>query len=408
MAWVVGEQAAAIGTTRFLLLPIAASLIGEESFGVFIMAMSVVAILGATPSMGLSTGILRHLVEYPEAQQPRFCQTAVRLCHKAMLIILAAGLLGIAVAGAARLAPVEILGCLVSLVVSLYAENQFGVMLTDLRVKREFKVRTFWTVYRAAWVFAIGLVGAYLGGTVGLAAGFATGNMIGYVTLRYQRREWLRQPYDPEMGRVLKRIWFHMTLAGILALSGQYLNRIILGIYYSFSDVAHLFAATSITAMFLVLLGCFNYLLLSMLARYKSFSELTKTVKIQWLTVLIVSMVGLPTAVMAIGPVVLRIMYPEFSDEAIDLLRIVVWMMPFAVVADMVRPFVVKFSPTKVIPIVNGLALSGFLIPSLVLIPRFGCYGAAWSFVLGRAIHATSFVVVPWAVARRASAQDAE
>ncbi|MFH1370573.1 MAG: hypothetical protein ABII09_04725 [Planctomycetota bacterium] len=67
------EVAATLAIPRLVLFPLAAYFIGKEQFGVFMTAMSVALILGTQMGEGLSTGLLKHLSDYPEQQRmPRY------------------------------------------------------------------------------------------------------------------------------------------------------------------------------------------------------------------------------------------------------------------------------------------------------------------------------------------------
>ncbi|MBN2562292.1 MAG: oligosaccharide flippase family protein [Phycisphaerae bacterium] len=402
--WVASEQAAGIGVTRFLLFPLAAFLIGENDFGAFITAFSVAAILGTTPSMGLSTGLLRHMADYPKEEHDRVCGTAMRMCHVAMLIIIAIGLVCMTVAGMIRITPAMVLGCLVPLSLSLYPENQLALALSDLRVNREFRRRAMWVMLQAGCSVVGGLIGVLVGGPIGLASGFALGNAVAYVLLRRRRAAWMKEPHDPQIASVLKPVWLHLTIAGMLLFSGQYLNRIILSAWCPFSEVSHLYGATSVMFLFLVPVSCCNYVLLSMLATYKSLADLSYQAKMQCAVLMIGTVVGLPILMKIGGPLVLRVMFPEFASESAKLLDIVVWAVPSNALILLWRPFVIKFYPVQVHPIVNAIALLAHLVPVLLLVPWFGSRGAAWSLVFGYGAQAVAMVVVPPIMKKRDTA----
>lgn len=400
LLWMLGEQLAGTGVTRFVLFPVAAYLVGKENFGVFVTALSAVSILGITPSMGLSTGLLRHMAEYPEAQRASVCRTAMTMCHVAMLVIIGVGLLSVAAVGLIGSTPMEVVVCLVPLAFSLYAENQLSLALTDLRITRKFRQRTLWVSLQAGLVLAGGLVGALAAGVIGLAWGFAIGNMVAYIAQRPLRSAWSKQPYDREIARVLRAVWLHMTVAGMLAFSGPYLIRIILSIWHPFTEVSYLYGATSVFSIFLVPVSCTGYVLLSLLAAYTSLSGLSRQAKLQCVVFIVGSVVGMPILMKVTGPVILRIMFPQFGPPSAELLAIVVWAMPFAVLMFMTRPFMVKFAPIKVIPIVNGLTAAGYAVPALLLIPTLGARGAAWSFVIGSAVYALAILAALLIVAK--------
>jgi len=365
---------------------LAAYIVGKEHFGVFVTALSIAAIIGAQPANGLVTGMIRHLSTYDKRGQRLFYSTAMRMCSWAMVAIVGVGLATLL--GGASFGIIErlLFQCLVPLLISLYPENQFFLGLTELRVQRRFRERTVWYAMRAILVVAFGLSGALVGGAVGFAWGYAVGNFLSYGILMVRRSEWMSGGYDKEMGQSLKKVWLHMSIAGVISLSGPYLNKIVLGFYHTYTDVADLFAASAIVFSFLVVVSCIGYVLLSLLARYATIADLPKAARSQ-LFVLVVASATLPAILLWVaGPVALRILFPSFGEKSEDLLRILVWAAPFASLVYLMRPFVLKFAPTKVTPLVNGLSLAGTLIPTVLLIPWFHATGAAWAVVVGQAV----------------------
>ena len=82
------------------------------------------------------------------------------------------------------------------------------------------------------------------------------------------------------------------------------------------------------------------------------------------------------------GSFVTRNLFPQFGDESVQLLKILVWVFPSEAVSCLTRPFIYKFFPVKVIPIVNLLSFIAVLVLALTLIPNYGASGAAWTYVI--------------------------
>jgi O-antigen/teichoic acid export membrane protein len=131
--WTIMAQALDLGLTRVVLFPLVIYIAGKEEFGVFAIALSVVMIVGIQPATGLITGLLRHMAEYSEEKRAQFYQTAMRLNHIAMTVVIALGLLIIAILWQTSLVPPKLLKCILPLAISLYTENQFALALTELR-----------------------------------------------------------------------------------------------------------------------------------------------------------------------------------------------------------------------------------------------------------------------------------
>jgi O-antigen/teichoic acid export membrane protein len=187
-----------------------------------------------------------------------------------MTTIVATGLICIGAIWGMGITTHDILLCLAPLLCSLYAENQYALVLAEFWSKRKLKAQTGWSTLRATCGFVMGLAGTLIGGVTGLACGVAIGNTAAYLVLRYRRREWWRYPYDPKVASVLRAVWFHITLASMLGFAGEYIPRIVLSIWHPFSEVSHLYAATSVMALFLVLASCCSYAASYLLAGYHS------------------------------------------------------------------------------------------------------------------------------------------
>jgi O-antigen/teichoic acid export membrane protein len=375
--WTIMAQALDLGLTRVVLFPLVIYIAGKEEFGVFAIALSVVMIVGIQPATGLITGLLRHMAEYSEEKRAQFYQTAMRLNHIAMTVVIALGLLIIAILWQTSLVPPKLLKCILPLAISLYTENQFALALTELRYLRKFKSQALWHGLRSGCVLCGALPGAIINGAIGAAWGFSAGLILSYVILCLRRGHWMRFSYNTDMAEVLKKVWFHVTMAGIIALSGPYLNRIILSANHGFTNVAELVAATSVKIIFTMLITNIGFLTLSLISRYPSVEKLTTRVKAQYLLI---------TGASILGPLLLRIMYPTIFDESLRLFYIVIWTIPFTILTSLMRPITMKFAPIKITPLVNTVSLAATLVPSVILVPRYYAYGAAWAIVIGETV----------------------
>jgi O-antigen/teichoic acid export membrane protein len=384
--WMFAEVAATLVIPRLVLFPLAAYFIGKEQFGVFMTAMSLALILGTQPGNGLAIGLLKHLSDYPQQQAAQFCGTALRLCHWAMSAVVSLGLIIIIIAGITKLAPMEILSCLAPRIISLYPENQFMLILTESRVHRRFRGRAIWSLLRSVGVLICGFVGVLAGGAIGLAWGFLVGNVIAYAILQFHYGDWSKNSYNAEMARILKTIWFQMTVAGIMAVSGPYLIRVILSAIHSYNDTADLVAATSVMFLFSVPITCLGGLLLSMISKYNSVEQFSVRGKILFLLVTLFSITVMPVAFKLFGPFTVRIMFPKFGEDSVGLVGILLWAIPAQTLICFSQPVVVKFAPIRLVPIINMVSMAATLLPAICLIPGYATRGAAWAIVAGQIV----------------------
>ncbi len=382
--WMFVEQASNLAIPRLILFPLVAYTIGKEEFGLYMTALSITLILGTQPQNGLATGVLRFVSDYSSEQQGKIYVTAIKLLHTALLVVILFGILSIGVIWMGNIAPFKLLICILPLLLSLYPENQIILFLTEARYLRQFKVRTQWLLMRSLCIVLFGYLGAVFWDAIGLAIGTLIGNMIVFLMLVSKRREWLKTVYDKDMAGQLKQVWFQITFAGIIAISGPYLCRIFLSYFDSFSSVGDLSAATSIVLLFLVPVTTSGGLILSMISPYAHIRDLSGSAIKRCLAVLILSLVFLPLAFYWIGPLLCDFLYPKFGQEMIQLTYILIWMIPANCLICLCRPFVIKFGHIVLVPWVNIISALVLLITALILIPSGGASGAAWSLVVGQ------------------------
>jgi O-antigen/teichoic acid export membrane protein len=384
--WTLVAQGLDLGGTRVILFPILLYLLGKEEFGVFVIALSIVMIIGIQPANGLMTGLLRYAAEYSEEKRIQFYRTAMQMGYVALGILVVLGLLVVGVLWQITLIPKSLLKCLVPLIISLYADNQFTLILTHLRYRREFRTRALWYGLRSGCSLLGGLAGAIVSGAIGAAWGFSLGIILAYLILRYRYSEWMKVSYNSEMSKVLKNVWFHMTVAGVIALAGPYINRIVLGASHGFANVTELVAATSILAIVMMLISNIGYLTLSVISRYSSIAEMSMKVRIQYLALTGAAAVICPVVTMLFGPILLRVMFSTVFNDSLNLLYIVVLSIPFVVLTQLMRPIVLKFASIKITPIINTFSLVATLLPAVALVPKYEARGAAWAIVIGKSL----------------------
>jgi hypothetical protein len=260
------------------------------------------------------------------------------------------------------------------------------LILTESRIHRRFRGRAMWSLLRSGGVFICGLAGVWTNGAAGLAWGFMAGNTIAYAVLRIRYRKWYQTSYNSEMASVLKTIWFQITIAGVMALSGPYLNRVILSAIHSYNDTADLVAATSVMFLFSVPIACLGGLFLSMISKYSSVKQFSVRGKILYLLVLLFGITVMPMAFKLFGPCTVRLMFPKFGENSVELFGILIWAIPAQTLICFSRPIVIKFAPIRIVPIINGVSMAATLLPAICLIPRYATRGAAWAVAIGSVI----------------------
>lgn len=390
--WVALEVVAFVGLPRLVVFPVGAYLLGKNEFGLFLFALGIVMLLGKAPSVGLETGVIRHLVGLQPPAKDLLVSTGLRLCKIAMLAVVG---LGIGVVVTARCFwPIDtkLIWCLIPLLILLYSWNLFELQMVRYRVERRFALRTAWYSILGSLLF-IAILGALLGGAVGMAWGYALGFVIAHIILSFgQRMPFRKSSYDAASARLLKQVWFHVTVASVLAISSRYIYRIMLGVFHSYSDVAVLFGATNVVDLCLAPMCILGSLLLSVLGGFTRLEDVGRKQRYTVLAAGVSIAVGATLVVLFAGSFILSVMFPRFSGESARILRLIVMVIPCGVAILFTRPFVVKFGPIKFMPALNLITLLAHLVPGILLVPRFATKGAAISYNIGYAVSAVSYL----------------
>jgi O-antigen/teichoic acid export membrane protein len=210
-----------------------------------------------------------------------------------------------------------------------------------------------------------------------------------------QRR--FREPHvtpQAELATVLKGVWFHMTLAGMLVQAGPHLNRIVLRIFWDNEAVADLFAATGIVYLFVTPVSNSGALLLSMISKYNSVKEISRNTYRLILGMMVALGAGGMLFFYFLSPLMLRLLFPGFGNRAVGLFPILIWMIPANFVIAFVRPLITKFAKVAWIPTINFSVLLLIIVLMFSLVPKWGLIGAAYSICIGNVAEAVLRLVV--------------
>lgn len=391
--WNFIEQGVNVGISRLVLFPIVAHVVGKDEFGLFATTLSFVLIVGYQPAMGLATGLLRNLASYEDKKQDQLNTTAFLMCHKFLLYFLGSLLLllvGIMFFGIIGL---KTYLCLTFLGISLYAENELILLLTSLRYKRQFREHAQWYIGSSLCVLTLGLIGLYTAGIAGVAFGIMTANFFVY-GLAVKKYFKANTGYNVVQARMLRWIWIHSAIAGMLILAGPHLNRIVLRMYWDNESVADLFAAAGIAHVFVFPITNSSRLLLSMISKYKTINQLSsKLIKMLFAMMVGASIIGMVFFIFG-SPLLLKLLFPGFGDRASKLFDILVWMIPATITISFVRPFITKFANIAWMPRINLAVLSVTITMMFSLIPHWGLEGAAWSIASGNIFSALLQTVI--------------
>lgn len=392
--WVALEVVIIVGVPKLVIFPLAAYFIGKEQFGIFLVALGIAMIVGVAPSNGLATGIIRNFTKLENSAKDILISTSVRLCKIAMSVVILVGLIGLAVAKYLDQVEPRVVYCIIPLLFFLYSWNLFQLQMVRYRVERRFAYRTIWYAILAV-LLLIAIPLAILGGAVGMAWGYSLGYFFAYIILSFKQRILFKKSvYDSKYSGLLKKIWFHSTVASMLGTSSRYIYRIILSVSHSFSSVSVLFGATNIMDLCMAPLSVLSSLLLSMLGGFVYFSDVGKKQRCVVLFAGLLITICATFGVLCFGPLLLSLMFPEFAEESAQILRSIIMIIPCAVAINFSRPFVVKFGRIEILPFLNFVNLIAHLLPALIFIPKLGIQGAVISYNIGYGVNAITWLGV--------------
>ena len=386
--WVGLEMVLFLGLPRVILFPLAAHILGKEQFGLFIFSLGIVMVVGHAPSVGLATGVIRSMAGLGDEDRQRLVAVSLFLCRVAMLVIVALGtcvVIGLWVSG---LLDRGMALCLIPLFFFLGAWNLFDLQLVRCRVERRFDVRAKWFGFLSALLFLV-IPAAIIGGAVGMSWAYGGAFCLAYAVLSLRKRVavW-PNPGDTVFRKTLTSIWLHVSVASALELSSRYVYRIMLGSFHSYADVSVFFGATNIIDLFLSPVTIIGSMLLSLLGGFVRLRDVGPRQKLLVLCAAVLICLVCVGLLMTGGRFVLQLLFPEFGDQSWTVLRGLILIVPCAVIVAFARPFVVKFGPVKLIPLLNLLVLVSHLLPGLILIPRLANKGAVLSCNIGYGLSA--------------------
>ena len=162
-------------------------------------------------------------------------------------------------------------------------------------------------------------------------------------------------------------------------------------------NVSVLFGATSMIALCMAPVNVMSYLLLSMLGRFSSLDDVGRRQRHLVLFAAVSTAIVASLAVFFIGPFIISVIFPEFAEESIRTMRLIILVIPCTVAKVFSRPFIQKFGPIKFLPLLNFINLLAHIVPGILFIPRSGIKGAIISYNIGHVLSAfSSLVVLVW------------
>ncbi len=375
------------GLPQLVLFPLCLHLMGSEGFGKFIYALGLVRIVDVAPTRGLRNTLYRNLAGLADERSDVLVRTAFVLSvglvsGLSLLAILAC--FGAWVSGAAGS---EVALWTAILILPIAAQNLVLVTTTDLPVKRRFAQNALWQSLGGVLAF-LALPGLFLLGWTGLPIGYALGHLAALTVLLHARRKTLigKPQFDKGMAKKATTLWAALSISALLFGSGPYILRTLLGSFGSYEMVSVFYAsaaAVQLIAMPVNSLGGFGLQILSAHASMRSLSPRL----LKWYSVAaIIGAAGLYALMRWTAPWIAHRLYPAIANGTLEPISIMAPGIALSVLHSAAKPFVINFSPRRVIVTIGIVTAVTYLSSALLLIPAWGLVGAAWAYSIGTGV----------------------
>lgn len=389
--WSVLDQVANLGIQRLVFFPLVARAVTEHQFGTFIVAVSLVQLVGVAPSSGFVTYLFRENAAQGAQGRQVMLRTSVVM---SLLVTGACGLLFVAAAPLVARAwhNAELLPLIALLAPYLVLTNATETLLCTQRIERNFRfVAAIHGVQSLLLLAALPLYPLLGLAALPVAYVFASAATCG-IQVFLRREEVLARPlFEPGLARSMVAVWWPLSLATLVWMSAGYLDRVLLGFWWPEREVAVFFAAVSTAAVFGVPGTLTSGLVLSLLGKVRSRESFPRAFYLAYAagTLLFAALLG--AIGVAVGPFVVDLLYPTLSADARSLWTLAVVAIALSNVTSLSRPFVIKFLPVKWIPVLAWTGLAGRVAPLLLLVPAGGRDGAVLALVIGSAVAAAAW-----------------
>jgi O-antigen/teichoic acid export membrane protein len=384
LSWSVADQVVLLGVPRLVLFPILAVFLGENIFGSFVIALGLIQLVGLAPSNGLIGYVIRDLVHENDRDQAVLLRTTLLLSAAVVLpftivfIFAARPITGLYDNNPSVLTLLPLLG------VFLLLTNIVETSLSAYRVRRAFGHMTLvHAVQTAALFLAIPLYHAGGIGGVGLAHVIASAAAL-IVVLVLERKTLLAAPFfASRFALAAMRVWPAFSLSALIALSAGYLDRLLLGYWWSPAAVAPFFAAVSTASMIAVPATVVANMTLSILGRMRGAQGFDRRFYIRYAVGALAASLVVFFIGSVVGEFLLRLFYRDFADAAVPLWNYALAGFALLNVSILLRPFVSKFLSPAALPLLSFASLVARLVPLLLLVPRGGAAGAVRALFIG-------------------------
>jgi len=388
--WSALDQVARLGVTRLVFFPIALRLLGPASFGDFVIALSVCAVIGGSISRGFTNQLIRTANEFAPDEQASILKTATANTLLVTTVLLALSGLAI-VPFAERLGGADFSFWLGVFMLHYLILNPTETMMVKYRIERNFRRMTLLHSVGVAALLAALVLFPLIGKWAVALALLLWAIVPALWVAASEGLEGVR--VSMAVLRRTGRSVYDYTLGGFVQLSTGYLDRLMLAFWWPPEQVTVFFAAVSLALLFQSPATMLATFVLSLLARVEG-GRLSSTRLLGYLLASFVGGLVVYGVGIVLGDMLLRLLYPEQHAESSRVMDLAVAAAAMMTVSTLIRPFVIKLRPSSWIPRLSIVTLVVRIFLTWLLVRSGGYEGAALALFYG-----SMFTTLAWVAA---------
>ena len=388
-SWSVADQVILLGIPKLVLFPILALILGEGTFGSFVVALGMIQLVGLAPSNGLVGYVIRDLVyEDPQSQEvllrTTLVLTAIVVLPFALVFLLGA----VWIAGFYK-GDSDLRVLLPFLAGHLLFSNFVETAMSAYRVRRRFDLISLIHGVQSAVLF-LSIPLYYVAGMRGVGAAHLLAPAAAFIVIAVVERRLLfvRPMFASRFAHAAMRVWPAFSLSALIALSAGYLDRILLGYWWSPAHVEPFFAAVTTASIITIPGTIVANLIFSILGRVRGAAGFDR--HFYWLYGggVIASSIAAFVIGALFGGILLRFFYPRLADAAMSLWIPTLTGFALLNVSILLRPFISKFLSPAAMPLLSLASLIARVVPLALLVPQGGPRGASLALLAGGCVTA--------------------
>lgn len=394
-SWTVVDQFINLGIPRLILFPILASMMTDDAFGSFVITLGAIQMIGLAPSNGLIGYIIRDYITQSDDRKALLTRTTLMLSLAIMIPTSLMYILGAKSIAGFYGGNTIVMQLLPMMAIFLLLTNVVETLQATYRVHRKFKRISLVHGLQTALLFlAIPLYYQWQMRGIAVAYIIAGVGALMFVGFLERRTIFQRPMFSRSFAKSAMKVWPAFSIAAMISLSAGYLDRMLLGYWWSPADVKPFFAAVSMASLVAIPGTLLAGLIFSLLGSVKQAGHLNRKFYVYYVLGVCASSVVVLLIGWFVGRWLLELFYPDVADVSMTLWYAI--MAGFAIfnVGTLFRPFVSKFLSPKILPVISIISFVARITPLVILIPTQGAMGAAQGLLIGMSITSCMWLIL--------------